>query len=44
MNDFSSYTNEQLIELYKAYNQNDDFASYCAAQAIKQELQTRKAA
>ena len=44
MNDFSSYTTEQLIELYKAYNLQNDYASFCRALEIKQELENRKAA
>lgn len=44
MHDYSTYTTEQLRELYSAYNLNDDYASFCAAQAIKKELKNRKAA
>jgi hypothetical protein len=40
--DYTTYSTETLVSLYSAYNQHDDFASYCEAQAIKQELNNRR--
>ena len=42
MHDYSTYTTEQLQELYSAYNLSNDYASFCAAQAIKEELKKRR--